>query len=87
MARRKKKRVGAVKKTRNASSEYQHAAERKQQRQYYVTQAQIDGLEELRAAKEAELRKQLGTHIDLTTSQFIGSVIHDLIRAKKAKAK
>ena len=76
MTRRKKKRV----KTMKSPSNDPLPGERKIQRQYYVTQSLIDGLEELRAHREAELRTQLGGHVDLTTSQFIGSVIHDLVR-------
>lgn len=92
MARRKKT-VRVAKKAGKTSSKGGKASDRSErriQRQYYISRDLIEGLEEVRAEKEAELRKKLGGHIDLTTSQFIGSLIHDLVKAhreKKAKAK
>jgi hypothetical protein len=55
------------------------------QQQYYVTQDLISDIEALRAEKEKALRDELGPHVSLTTSQFVGSVLHDLV--KKARKK
>ncbi len=88
MAKKKKGRGTAVARGNPKNSSRKPAdpadKDRKVQKQIYITQDLIDSLENLRAAREAEMREEFGQHCDLSWSQFTGSVLHDHV--KKANA-
>ena len=89
MAKTKKKRAKKKAKKKRASrfgkpsSSILPPPDKKYQQQYYVTQDLIDGIELLRQEKEAVLREKLGGQVTLSTSQFVGSVLHDLVKRKQ----
>jgi len=57
------------------------------QRQIYITQGLIESLEKLRVLREAEIRNELGDHISLSWSGYVGSVLHELARNAKESGK
>jgi hypothetical protein len=58
-------------------------ADTKIQKQVYITQDLIDGLESLRAIREQEVRGEYGLHCSVSWSTYVGSVLHE--HCKKAR--
>lgn len=91
MAKKKKKKTKAKAKasgasprnSRRDSRKPNEPADTKIQRQVYITQELIDGLEALRALREKEVREEFGLHCSVSWSTYVGSVLHE--HTKKAR--
>lgn len=80
----------APRKSRKGSRKPIAEADRKIQRQVYLTRDLIDALDTLRAKQEKQMRAQLGLHglhYTVSWSSYVGSVLHGHAKARKALPK